>query len=447
MTLLAVNRPFQEGGGNREGSNLIVYTEVPAEADPNQLFPENSRIVAVDPANPAANPQILTPGFAAARAPEISFDGKRLLFAGRTSDSSAWQIWERPLDGGTTRRFAQSLEGCADPTYLPGGLIAFSAMAPILEDRPEEGRTLALFTSGLDGCCLERISFHPDADYASVALRDNRILFASNRSGPSNGPSASQLLAMRYDGTGVELYYESQEGAWLPSRARETEDRRLIFVEKSDRDAQAGRLVSVRDDRPLHSYRDLAPSLEGFHSVYPAGKNRWIVSYRDTEQEPFALYMFDPETGELGARLTHDEKVHAVEPVEAAPRFEPESFVSIVDSSHPAELYAMDADRSTLVTQAPGPTVTIRIRGVTGVLADVPVHSDGSFRLEVPHDTPLRFETLNDAGEVVRGPSQWLWVRPNERRGCIGCHENRELVPDNLVKQAFDEPAVSLLPD
>jgi len=25
----------------------------------------------------------------------------------------------------------------------------------------------------------------------------------------------------------------------------------------------------------------------------------------------------------------------------------------------------------------------------------------------------------------------WFWVMPMERRGCIGCHEDRELTPPN----------------
>ena len=36
----------------------------------------------------------------------------------------------------------------------------------------------------------------------------------------------------------------------------------------------------------------------------------------------------------------------------------------------------------------------------------------------------------------------WLWVMPGERRGCIGCHEDRELTPPNRHVQALRKDAV-----
>ena len=47
-------------------------------------------------------------------------------------------------------------------------------------------------------------------------------------------------------------------------------------------------------------------------------------------------------------------------------------------------------------------------------------------------DTPFRIETLNIQGETVRGPSDWIYLRPNERRACVGCHADPELAPKNF---------------
>jgi hypothetical protein len=33
----------------------------------------------------------------------------------------------------------------------------------------------------------------------------------------------------------------------------------------------------------------------------------------------------------------------------------------------------------------------------------------------------------------------WLWVMPSERRGCIGCHADRELTPPNRHVLALRE--------
>jgi hypothetical protein len=37
-----------------------------------------------------------------------------------------------------------------------------------------------------------------------------------------------------------------------------------------------------------------------------------------------------------------------------------------------------------------------------------------------------------------------MWLRPNERRGCVGCHEDHELVPDNRVPLSVKKPPVKI---
>jgi hypothetical protein len=123
--------------------------------------------------------------------------------------------------------------------------------------------------------------------------------------------------------------------------------------------------------------------------------------------------------------------------------------VSVVDLQRDTgELYCLDADLSDLpVDRPPGSSTSsasLRIRSATGTLGEVPLEEDGSFYVEVPADTPVQLETLDAAGRVVRGPSAWIWVRPNERRGCIGCHEDRELAPENRVPLAVERPPVPL---
>ena len=47
-------------------------------------------------------------------------------------------------------------------------------------------------------------------------------------------------------------------------------------------------------------------------------------------------------------------------------------------------------------------------------------------------------------GKVLNGPSGWIWLRPNERRGCIGCHEDHEMVPENRVPLAVKTSPVNI---
>ncbi len=73
----------------------------------------------------------------------------------------------------------------------------------------------------------------------------------------------------------------------------------------------------------------------------------------------------------------------------------------------------------------------MEVMGIDSSLGIVDVEEDGSFYLKVLADTPFRLQTVDENRHVVNGPGSWLYLRPNERRGCVGCHEDNEQVPEN----------------
>jgi hypothetical protein len=85
-----------------------------------------------------------------------------------------------------------------------------------------------------------------------------------------------------------------------------------------------------------------------------------------------------------------------------------------------------------------GPFIARRLVG------EAPVEPDGSFNVMVPADTPLLLQTL-DARGLALGNCGWIWVKPKETRGCIGCHEDPERIPDNEYVLALRRPSNRLL--
>jgi hypothetical protein len=77
------------------------------------------------------------------------------------------------------------------------------------------------------------------------------------------------------------------------------------------------------------------------------------------------------------------------------------------------------------------------------LLGDVPVEEDGSFQIELPADVPVQLQTLDENGMALRSCG-WIWVKHREPRGCIGCHEDPELTPENRFVQAVSKPAMKL---
>ena len=61
--------------------------------------------------------RVLTQGFHSAADPAISFDGRRLLFAGKRDAQDDWDIFEMTVQGGDIRQVTKDLGGCRSPSY------------------------------------------------------------------------------------------------------------------------------------------------------------------------------------------------------------------------------------------------------------------------------------------------------------------------------------------
>jgi hypothetical protein len=59
------------------------------------------------------------------------------------------------------------------------------------------------------------------------------------------------------------------------------------------------------------------------------------------------------------------------------------------------------------------------------ILGYAPIEPDGSFKLKVPADVPLGFAIVDAQGRAFQTHTNWIQVRPGERRTCDGCHSPR----------------------
>jgi hypothetical protein len=66
---------------------------------------------------PDGNVRVLSKGFESAADPEVSFDGKRILFAARKTASDHWNIYEMGADGSGPRQVTRNLGDCRNPVY------------------------------------------------------------------------------------------------------------------------------------------------------------------------------------------------------------------------------------------------------------------------------------------------------------------------------------------
>ncbi len=75
------------------------------------------------------------------------------------------------------------------------------------------------------------------------------------------------------------------------------------------------------------------------------------------------------------------------------------------------------------------------------VLGYAPIEPDGSFKLNVPADTPIALAVIDAQGRALQTHTNWIQVRPGERRTCDGCHSPRRGAPINSGAIANTVPA------
>jgi mono/diheme cytochrome c family protein len=63
------------------------------------------------------------------------------------------------------------------------------------------------------------------------------------------------------------------------------------------------------------------------------------------------------------------------------------------------------------------------------VLGTVPVEADGSAHFQVPADTPVYFQLLDEQFMELRRMRSFISFQPGEKRGCVGCHESKAVAP------------------
>jgi hypothetical protein len=79
------------------------------------------------------------------------------------------------------------------------------------------------------------------------------------------------------------------------------------------------------------------------------------------------------------------------------------------------------------------PPPGVGTRGVIGdtefeqqqIIGYAPIEPDGSFKLLVQADIPLGLQVVDEHGRAFQTHTNWIQVRPGERRTCDGCHSPR----------------------
>ncbi len=467
----------------------LAFVRVPARADGSAgrdigntilagRYPAGARIMVARLQDPAGTMRAVTDGFASAADPTFSHDGTRMAFSGQRSVRGPLQIWELLRDTPRPRQLVACEADCVSPVYMPNGHVVFASLLS-MEYEEHGGRysfSLYEWAPGREG--PTRLTFNPSSDFDPAVLPDGRIVYSSwQHVGTHHWPRGNvALMLINADGTGVFPLTGNHRGPWLKAGATPLGDDRVAFIESDQfRGFGDGTLTGTSLNDAFAPYTTLVSGAE-YHvagaAPLPGGAILLSARPADGSRPTFGLYVLDAGRVTL---LYDDPVAHELAPAVGADTPRPQRRISTVVPGTPfgyaLVLNCYETDRRDQHRLAPGGVKAVRVleglplrhNGTTGldflsvpgrereplvgpdsatgyipvrVLGEVPPAADGSVYLKLPADRPLRLQLVDHDGFTIIDERSWFWLRPNERRTCIGCHENRELSPANATPLA-----------
>jgi len=432
----------------------LVVTQTPADAPPpaaatvmDARYPPGSRVVLLSPPFRTDRVLVLSRGLFAAGDPCVSWDGRWVYFAGKSSEDAAWQIYRANAGGGRPERQTQMPGGAMDPAIAAHGELLFSSPVP-KSDRLWPAAEPAELYRQMPGQAPGRLTFGGTGAVGATVLRDGRVLYVGAE--PRDDRHAQRhlcLFTINNDGTEVTAYACQEDGVDFIGRPRELGDGRIAFLAARTGDPGAMAWAEcVRPAAPFATRGNLFPFRSaGCRSVGPAGggdvlacveTSGWIGRSMTANA---AVYRVAADATAIGAPIFDDPRWNSVEATPVAARDEAAGHTSAV---MPGALYGtllcLDVNYSCEPSagQNPAPAAELRVLARVGPgqersLGTVPVASDGSVIVQLPADVPLGLDTLDAQGRVLRHQAPSFWLRPGENRACVGCHEPRNRAPAN----------------
>lgn len=425
------------------------------------------------------------------RDPDVSFDAQRIVFSMRDDfENDDFGLCEYEISTGKTRTITDPA-GFADyePMYLPNGEILFVSSRCMRISDCWRTEISNLYACDRNGQLMRRLGYDQVTTNYPKLLADGRVLYTRWEYQDRGQIYPQPLFTMNPDGTGQTEYYGNS--SFFPTTILHARSipgsSKVIAIASGHHTRQRGKLILVDRNRGTQEASGIeytAPRSEAvaekvdvaqqsgpqYQYPYAIDEQNYLVGFlpEGVESEryspPFGLYWMDAE----GQRelLAWDKTVSCCQPVPLIERAIPPQRPSQVDyTKTTGRFYVQDVyvgpsmegvERGTIkklrvieplfnrvVTvggnrnQGPAggafvPTPMAAVNGAWDgkrVLGETDVFADGSAYFEVPAETPLYFQLLDDKDRVVQTMRSWSTLMPGEFFACVGCHEPKENTP------------------
>ena len=465
-------RPVSGTGNRYDSLSVTVFNPRDSRAFPEHDLPSpmkvGHKLYVLRPAKPGTVPQpLLDAGTGALGSPSVSFDGRWIYISMVPAGEAIYHIYRIGAGGGTAERRTDGPFHDIDPCELPDGRVVFTSTRIGTFEEYHNPPSRALFTMDANGKNISALTHTIVFDNEPEVMADGRILFIRSDNFFGRGKVETLLHAIHPDGTagltefGLDLGpdYGGRLRAFNCGSPAPMPDGRVAFLTESG--IAVGRPGCTAEQlRHLQvPAGDVAALPDGrLLCTLPGRSVRTARSSLTSGGKPATSYariaISDPGKGDgkpVVLFTSADAALHS--PVFLGARERPPILTNSVDAAnaaslHPTGVLVCQNALFTKNTTAGWPHVrAIRVLAGKGLtlrsshsyivhagsevteLGTVPLAADGSFAVEVPADTPIAFQAVDAEGHSELNEMSWIFVRPGETRGCVGCHQPRQVSP------------------
>ncbi len=471
------------------GGSHYAYTEGQSDAQHERQFDPDAALCRLDlDGNQARVHTLIEDSDGVIRDPDVSWDGRRVLFAWKKSDrEDDYHLYEMTVADGAVRQLTHGL-GFADyeAVYLPNDDILFNSTRCIQTVDCWWTEVSNLYTCDREGRYLRRLTFDQVHDNYPTVMSDGRVIYTRWEYSDRGQLFVQGLFQMNPDGTGQAEFYGNQ--SWFPTSLLHARGipgtQKVVATFSGHHTLQVGKLGIVDPDRgrqenagarliapvrdtPAERIDSYGQDGDLYQYPYPLSESEFVVACAPLgwSRSPtlFKLYWIAAD----GRRelLVSDPGISCNQPVPLAVRPRPPVRPNLADYRQTSgTCYLKDIHAGPGLASIPRGTVKkLRAvgleyraagvgwnynRGPAGdalvstpvsigngswdvkvVLGEATVREDGSAFFTLPARTPIYFQAIDARGYAVQTMRSWLTLQPGEAVSCVGCHESKNDAP------------------
>ncbi|MEE8452907.1 MAG: SUMF1/EgtB/PvdO family nonheme iron enzyme [Thermoguttaceae bacterium] len=422
---------------------------------------------------------------------DLHFDADRLMFSS-IGTHDRWQLFEIGVDGSGLKQLTPTDlpdVDFFDSCYLPSGKVAVTSTA-CYQGLPCEGgkRPMAcLYLLDPATRAIRQLTFEQDSDWCPTVLNNGRLMYLRWEYTDAPHYFTRILFHCNPDGTNQVEYYGSNSyfpNAFYYARPLPGDPTKVVGIASGHHGiSRSGRMLILDPAKGRHEADGVVQEIPGrgktvepiivdrlvdgvwpqFLNPFPLSDNYYLVAAKLTEKSLWGIYLVD--VFDNMTLLKEVPGAALLEPLPLRPTRTPPLIPEKVDMNRKDSLVFLtdiylgaglkDVPRGTVKKLrlfayhfgyiGTGGHASVGVESswdIKRILGTVPVEEDGSALFQIPANTPISIQPLDEEGRALQLMRSWMVGMPGETVSCVGCHEQQnDVVPSRRTIASVRAPS------